>query len=258
MQESRNLKKSSQKFQYLIIQLLQYLILDHFWKFKYSNILKISCTHLYISFFNLNTQTRIFKHTHNIFQLTIIKLPLFSSPHFNIRKKNQDGRSHRTISSNSKNYYFASRENFDSTRNTWPATTFAIISTSFPISPWSRSEIKAGEGEGPATKVVVAEQKNDWHECGWREERKQILSMHLAARRNRKARLGETEREKSCLEIAKPGGVSERIELRDPGHKINRRIFIPFCHSLSSPLFPFHSFRFVLLLYFHPLSPVSC
>lgn len=102
---------------------------------------------------------------------------------------------------------------------------------------------KSGRGEGPATKVVVAEQKNDWHECGWREERKQILSMHLAVRRNRKARLGETEREKSCLEIPKPGGA-ERIELRDPGHKINRRIFISFCRpTTSSPLLCFLSTR---------------
>lgn len=98
---------------------------------------------------------------------------------------------------------------------------------------------------------MAAEQKNDWHECGWREERKQILSMHLAARRNRKARLGETEREKSWLEIPKP----ERIELRDPGrHKINRRIFIPFWRPTTPSSV---SFPLVLLLYFHPLSSVS-
>lgn len=187
----------------------------------------------------MNTWIHIFKHTHNIFtQLTVIKIALFLSP---LQDPQEESR--WPISSNSKNYYFASHENFDSTRNTWPATTFAIISTSFPISPWSRSEIKAEGEEGPATKVVVAEQKNDWHECGWREERKQILSMHLAVRRNRKARLGETEREKSCLEIPKPGGA-ERIELRDPGHKINRRIFISFCRpTTSSPLLCFLSTR---------------
>lgn len=137
---------------------------------------------------------------------------------------------------------------------------FNVLSN-FSVVSFRNKSGSGRRGEGPATKVVVAEQKNDWHECGWREERKQILSMHLAARRNRKAWLGETEREKSCLEIPKPGGA-ERIELRDPGHKINRRIFIPSWRPttspLSSPLFPFHSFRFVLLLYFHPLSPVSC